>query len=367
MILTDAQAAVEHEIRDWLRVPVSVSQEFYFAGFAGTGKSSLIAHLLGTTNLRAVTATYTGKSAHVLRMRGVNASTIHSLIYTVIPDSDPVEFVLDPYSALCDADLLILDECSMIQDELADDLRSFGKKILVVGDPGQLPPVRGAGAFTRREPDAFLTEIHRQAAESPILRLATAARLGERIDLCDLGAAAVRHYDRSYFLADPTAQVICGIHRHRWAVTRVLREARGIDHAATPYPTAGEPILCCRNDREEGLYNGMIGTAASDAMLDHFGYVAFRASFEEGFERRVSCHPTPFDEHRLATSLPPARYERGVQLFDHGHVLTCHKSQGSEFPSVVLLDDSASFREDRHRWLYTGITRAADRLVILRR
>lgn len=367
MTPTDAQTDVLRDINAWLRVPVSVSQEFYFAGFAGTGKSSLIAYLLGTTNLRTLTATYTGKAANVLRQRGVNASTIHSLIYTPIPDSDPVEFVLDPDSALCAADLLILDECSMIGDDLADDLRSFGKKILVVGDPGQLPPVRGAGAFMRREPDAFLTEIHRQAAESPILRLATAARLGEPLPLCDLGAAAVRPYDRVHLIVDPTAQVICGIHRHRWAITRVLREARGIDSHATPYPTAGEPVLCCRNDKEEGLYNGMIGTAASDAALDHFGYVAFRATFEEGFERRISCQPTPFEEHLYATALPARRYERGIQLMDFGLVLTCHKSQGSEFSSVVLIDDSSHFREDRHRWLYTGITRAAERLVILRR
>ena len=98
-------------------------------------------------------------------------------------------FALNPQSDAADAKLIVLDEVSMVGEEMARDLMSFGKPILVLGDPGQLPPIKGEGAFTRDAPDVMLTEIHRQAAESAIIRLATMARQGEPIGFGE--------YDRS--------------------------------------------------------------------------------------------------------------------------------------------------------------------------
>ena len=69
----------------------------------------------------------------------------------------------------------------MVGDEMARDLLAFGKPVLVLGDPGQLPPVKGEGAFTRDAPDVMLTEIHRQAGESAILQA------------CDLGPRRKAH------------------------------------------------------------------------------------------------------------------------------------------------------------------------------
>ena len=172
-----------------------------------------------------VTATFTGKAAYVLKNKGTPARTIHSLIYSVLEATEEeVEaaakkvarggrqrsatlsgfdrtaaeagieamrqaleqmkkprFALNPQSDAADAKLIVLDEVSMVGEEMARDLMSFGKPILVLGDPGQLPPIKGEGAFTRDAPDVMLTEIHRQAAESAIIRLATMARQGEPI------------------------------------------------------------------------------------------------------------------------------------------------------------------------------------------
>ena len=171
-----------------------------------------------------VTATFTGKAAYVLRNKGTPARTIHSLIYSVIEATDeeieaaakkiarrrPVSarltgfdrtaaeagieamrqalsqmkkprFALNPQSDAAHAKLIVLDEVSMVGEDMARDLMSFGKPILVLGDPGQLPPIKGEGAFTQDAPDIMLTEIHRQAAESAIIRLATMARQGEPI------------------------------------------------------------------------------------------------------------------------------------------------------------------------------------------
>src|SRR5882724_7414266 len=183
-----AQAAAVRSIVDWYprakRMALPTDQEFYLAGFAGTGKSTTANVAIGELRTHCKvgvvrTGAFTGKAAHVLRKKGVhNAQTIHSMIYRLDedPETGELRFRLAIDGPASEADLIVLDECSMVGEQMARDLRSFRKPILVMGDPGQLPPVNGAGAFTNRTPDVFLTEIHRQAAESAILRIATLAR-----------------------------------------------------------------------------------------------------------------------------------------------------------------------------------------------
>ena len=118
------------------------------------------------------------------RMSGFDRTTAEAAIEAMRQALSAMKhprFALNPQSDAADARLIVLDEVSMVGDEMARDLMSFGKPILVLGDPGQLPPIKGEGAFTRDEPDVMLTEIHRQAAESAIIRVATMARKGEPI------------------------------------------------------------------------------------------------------------------------------------------------------------------------------------------
>src|SRR5919107_1831700 len=89
------------------------------------------------------------------------------------------------------AALIVIDECSMVDAELGRDLMSFGVPVLVLGDPAQLPPVQGGGFFTEAEPDAMLTEVHRQARDNPIIRLSMAVREGERLALGQYGESRV--------------------------------------------------------------------------------------------------------------------------------------------------------------------------------
>ena len=122
-------------------------------------------------------------------------------------------FALNPESDAADARLIVLDEVSMVGEEMARDLMSFGTPILVLGDPGQLPPIRGEGAFTRDAPDVMLTEIHRQAPKAPSSRLATRARLGEPIGFgsYDSHVAKMRKGDVTPEQALRGGQLICGM------------------------------------------------------------------------------------------------------------------------------------------------------------
>jgi exodeoxyribonuclease-5 len=134
----------------------------------------------------------------------------------------------------------------MVDEALGRDLMSFGTPILVLGDPGQLPPISGGGFFTEHEPDILLTEIHRQARDNPIIDLAMQVREGREIMHGDYGTAQVigkNDVDRDMVLeAD---QVLVGINRTRRRYNQRLRELKGFDQT---YPQAGDKLVCLRND-----------------------------------------------------------------------------------------------------------------------
>ena len=169
-------------VNRWLKA--GERQVFRLFGYAGTGKTTLAKHFAEGVDGDVLFAAFTGKAAQVLRSRGATkASTIHSLIYrpkgeeevedeTTGTKSIAPTFSINRKSQVSDAALVVIDECSMVDEALGRDLLSFGAPVLVLGDPGQLPPVSGGGFFTEHEPDHMLEEIHRQARDNPIIDLA---------------------------------------------------------------------------------------------------------------------------------------------------------------------------------------------------
>ena len=354
-------------------------QEFYLAGYAGVGKSTIaniaieeIKQKYGIEKVR--TAAYTGKAASVLRRKGVaSAQTIHTLIYTPHLDSETGElsFTLSEKSDANDADLIVLDECSMVDHAMAKDLRSFGKKILIMGDPGQLPPVGGQGAFTNREPDVFLQEIHRQVADSPILHLATLARRGEPMPTqFNAGSVSVRRLTGSEELIhDPNTQLICGLNRVRWDYSQKIRKRLGFDGKV---PVVGERILCCRNNRQEGLFNGGMGVLEAIATRHDGtpGTYSINAKMDDRREPNegIEIDPYLFDNHFTNGQSKKLEIPRKwFDEFDWAYCITAHKAQGSQFPHVTIIDDSRCFRENAGQWLYTAISRAEEGLTLLTR
>lgn len=269
-------------------------------------------------------------------------------------------------------DGILVHNCSMVSKQTATDLRSFGKPLLVLGDPAQLPPIAGAGAFTSRESDYLLTEVHRQAAESPILRLATLVREGRSLPTAPYevetlaGSIAIRHATQKELLR-PDTQVLCGTHRTRWKATAILRAERGIDPKTQPDPLPGERVICTQNDREEGLFNGMLGTVLEVSPVNKYHLLMSVALDDDPTPREVVASRREFLAHQKRESLPPEPRSQGITRWDFAYVITVHKAQGSEWDNITLINDSASFREDAQRWLYTGITRASRNLTILSR
>ncbi len=422
-IPSQQQAAAIAAIEDWFRRRTRDQQVFRLFGYAGTGKTTITRHAIGELGLEPMDRTggsggvlyaaFTGKAALVMTRKGTPASTIHSLIYKVseatpeeiervtrelgslrgglramgpaersfaetqirrlelrLADIHQPRFILNEQSLVRDADLIVLDEVSMVGAEMASDLLAFGKPILVLGDPGQLPPIKGDGAFTDADPDVMLTDIHRQAETSAIIRLATLARqsvpipYGEHDDF----VWKMRRSDISPHQFLKGGQVICGRNATRLFLNTAMKQAAGFPDA---YPRGlGEKIICLKNRHDLGLVNGMF-LDLSDIRDE--SPLAFSATVrtEDGTSvpGRQWFYKGHFDDH-VASDAERLRRDwrdvRGLVESVWGYAITCHKAQGSQWENVIVYDDGLGrTAEDRARWLYTAITRAEQGLVIL--
>ncbi|WP_026379558.1 ATP-dependent DNA helicase [Afifella pfennigii] len=378
MQFSPQQDAALKAVSTWLKKPEK--QIFRLFGYAGTGKTTLAQHIAEGVDGEVLFAAYTGKAAQVLRARGAEkARTIHSLIYrprgeeavedetsgktTVTPT-----FSLNRSSTVAQAALVIVDECSMVDEALGHDLLSFGTPILVLGDPGQLPPVKagegGAGFFTEAEPDILLTEVHRQARESPIIDLAMRAREGARIDYGSYGDSRViskREVDQEIVLA--ADQVLVGRNRTRRLYNQRLRTLKGFEGAL---PQFGDRLVCLRNDPKKGLLNGSLWSVDSVGAPRGPGLQLLLSALDEGPsgpKAKVRVLKSAFED---PDTDPGWALKRRFDDFDFGYTLTVHKAQGSQWDDLVLFDESFAFSDNRARWLYTAITRAAEKITIVK-
>ncbi len=367
-VFTPHQDAALTAAAKWFKAARGGASIFRLFGYAGTGKTTLAKHIAEGVDGKVLFAAFTGKAACVMRSKGCHgASTIHRLIYK--PQEKNEEnptFELWNKAPASHAKLIIIDECSMVDAELARDLMSFRVPLLVLGDPAQLPPIQGGGFFTDAEPDAMLTEVHRQARDNPIVRLSMDIRAGNALAEGQYGdTQVVTRADLDPKRVIGADQVLVGRNVTRRAYNIRLRERRGFTDAL---PVAGDKLVCLRNNRSKGLFNGGLWVVKERPkprrkilrmrlkpdedlggdLADELVKVSVRPEcFTGRIEELDWLERKPFDE------------------FDFGYVLTVHKAQGSQWDDVVLFDESGAFRENRGRWLYTGVTRAAKRLTVV--
>lgn len=413
--LTEDQERAKNLIVEWFIN--TDDQVFVLSGYAGTGKTFLIDYVVRQVlrmkvGSEAVFVSPTGKAAANLVKNGTLAGTVHSLIYL----RDEENFDVDENGEIIESDelafvkkekidekirLIIIDEASMINEAVLIDLLSFGVKCLFAGDGAQLPPVSGTCPLMET-PHYTMKEIVRQAADNPIIQVATMARKGEQIPygnygdkVCVIPKAALRNGERKrlFLKAD---QIICGINRTRIRLNDEVRRYKEIDEDAC-LPTEGEKVICTLNDWEKPLdehrrfylVNGIIGKASDvKESVDDLATMDFQADFMPNGVK------VPFDTGIFTDGKYRHRYgDRAVTLsngtvvhennfailrklrsvseepicrFEFAYAVTCHKAQGSEFDFVIVFDESWAFGEERDRWLYTAITRAKEKLLIVR-
>lgn len=425
----------DEEVPIYTRGFTNGAPDFLLQGYAGTGKSTVLPFLVEATGVnphQIVFCSPTGKAAKVMTRKldaeGIHkpAITIHKAIYRPkmlqayqieaeletaqalyksavsrgdaaaikelrnkisqleknldrAYDENAPKFQLDTQSPIQFAHLIVVDECSMVDADMADDLRSFGVPILAIGDVGQLPPVSQAGpGFCIREPDANLTEIHRQALDNPIIWASMLVRQGKPIPFGTHDSGLLSVVDRESDM-DPTfdlardAQIIVGTHTRRWITTRKFRKLMGFNKDRAP--KRDELMMIVKNSRTIGtLVNGTMAFMLDDVQDFEPGRVTYLANIEddEGHHHTIRCLQANIEEHYLGKgvySAPKrdvfrAKQDQRVHELDFAYAITCHKSQGSQWDECIVHDESGTFRESADRWLYTAITRAAKRLTI---
>ncbi|EOO44389.1 ATP-dependent DNA helicase [Bacillus cereus] len=385
--LTAMQLDAVNTITTWYKN--SSEQCFFLAGYAGTGKTTLVEYViqkLGIKLKKVTFACYTGKAALVLTQKAkgkYKAHTIHRTIYHLdVNSKGKTEFILKEKEELQHIKLIVIDEASMVDGEIMRDLKSFGIKILFIGDQGQLPPVsqKGNEEFLQmfNNPDFSLTEIHRQAEGNPIIHLSMLARKKQKIDYGWYGqnneVLVINRYDwnrlreKCYTTAD---QIICGYNKTRHALNQDIRRFIGFNE---DLPQVGDKLICVKNNwnkniQDVSLVNGMTGYVKNmkPSVKDNLYLTrdSINIKFRPDFTEQTFDDLNLVNDHFLGNKYELLPHEYGVyDSFDFGYAITCHKSQGSQWDKVVVINEVLN-HEDHHRWLYTAITRSSDRLVLV--
>jgi len=357
MQLSQDQTSAFDAVMKWYKTK---DKYFVLGGYAGTGKTTLakeIAKEIGESGV--IFCAYTGKAAFVLREKGCNnTGTIHSFLYKFVDEEGgQPHFGLNYESEMIEADLVIIDEFSMLPQEIIDDIHRLSKKVLYLGDTFQLPPVNGDCGLV---PNFVMKEIQRQALESPIIRAATAVRLGNGLSHVNEGDFVYcykKEIGRERFLA--ADQVIVGKNKTRREWNTKFLTYLEFNNPG-PYCYGGEKIICLKNSRERGMFNGMIGKCVTGRPKNGNWMLTFEC---DGVTyENVPVWKGDFE----GAEFKGIRLEKGIERFDFAYAITCHKSQGSEFDDVLIYNEAfGKDMTERNRWLYTAITRGKKTVTLM--
>ena len=357
------------------------------AGYAGTGKSTLIRFIISALNLDpedVCYVAYTGKAAQVLRSKGCpNAMTAHRLLYKSIQKDDGTFYHI-PLRPIIGFDLIVVDEISMLPKHMWELLLSHKNHVIALGDPGQLPPVLAEDNGVLAFPHIFLDEVMRQAAESEIIRLTMDIREGN--SLKPFLGNEVRIVGREELLEPGFLawgdQIICGKNETRHQINTIMRKIKMQPDQTEPL--IGDRIICLHNEWEcinltgDALVNGLSGTITGleytndNPFMEKTPLIDFKPDIDDsdtfkGLEAdyKIFTEHVPTVTKETFKKIP--KFYRPKE-FDYGYCITCHKSQGSEYDKVIVLEEylRGESKDGHSRWLYTAATRAAKKLIIVR-
>ncbi len=387
---TQQTKAQEQSIEDILlshAEEIVIEPYITLGGYAGTGKTTLIAHfriLLEEyfNKLNVAFCSYTGKATRVLNTKLIensaiyprdNISTIHGLIYSPIENSRQ-EIVGWERKNEIPYDLIIIDESSMISHNIWEDLLSYQVPIIAVGDHGQLPPINSEFNLMS-EPHLKLEEIHRQAKDNPIIKISMQARLMGTVPLKDHGEGVKKVSKKDLDTRDFVEEllngynkdvlVLCGYNHTRIKLNKYIRNLLGFYN---PEPQVNDRVICLRNNHAKGIFNGMLGNIYSiQTNPDNEDYYDVEIMMDGDqipytgtiLKNQFNKTPMNFGKER--------KYTLDVDLFDFGYALTVHKAQGSQAKRVILFEERFTKMDQKtwNKWLYTAITRAEEELYII--
>ena len=258
--------------------------------------------------------------------------------------------------------------------------------VIALGDPGQLPPVSGKANGVLAHPHVFLDEVMRQAKDNEILRLSMDIREGKPLEYFmgkDVRVVPQKELNAGGIWKWPN-QILAGKNLTRNTINDLMRQ--NLFHRKSSFPEEGDKIICLHNDwevlndNEDALVNGLTGTIHNiRAKVPSNEVVAetFCADFLPDYEGAtmftgLEMDTCMFTEHEAGKNKYNAKLPVGLEYmphyFDYGYCITAHKSQGSEYDRVLVLEEflRGQSKADHIRWLYTAATRAAKKLIIVK-
>ena len=384
--LSKKQKDVLDSILQWYKQ--RESQYITLGGYAGTGKTTLLGYLNSKLhkekkNFHIAYCSFTGKASQVLKTKLLEnrsllptdfIGTIHRLIYKAIVDEKDNIIGWEKISVEdFQYDLIVVDEASMVSESIWNDLLSFQKPILAVGDHGQLPPIEGKFNLMEK-PLLRLEEIYRQEKDNPIIMVSELARKYGEIPTLEFGRF-VRRFERDSddvqeFLSSQLSSytenmmVLTGYNHTRVKLNEGVRQLLEFE---SDEPEIQDRVICLKNNAELGIFNGMLGTVQSIEKIttDTTSFYHCGIIFDGGDEE--FCGAISIEQFGKKETLKDT--SRDINLFDFGYAITVHKAQGSQADKVILFEERFPKMSDDmwRRWLYTGVTRAVNELYIIGR
>lgn len=420
--LTDEQQAILEKSSDWFSkhfrrftriqvgrgVKVPPTPYLTIGGYAGTGKTTLISSIAnkirekklleGHKNFSIAFVSYTGKASFVMKSKLEDSKkrndfigTIHSLIYAPkygFDDNGKRVVTGWKRSKEITHDLIIVDEASMVNKEIWDDLTYYQIPIIAVGDHGQLPPI--GGKFNLMEnPQLKLTEVLRQSKNNPIIKLSESVRktgfirpgmYSKNVVKMDWNNPVCQQFIKNLQVDEDTI-ILCGFNKTRTSLNKLIRDKLAFTKNH-PYP--GERVICLKNNHDNKIMNGQLGTLMWLTVPGTKNSTIYEMTIKLDNDKAAYCnlvHNDCFgketydnmyqlydkDERKKYYGLMKETGFKSIDAFDFGYAISVHRSQGSEWDKVVLFEQRTSHWDDEYykRWLYTAVTRARKKLVII--
>ena len=329
---------------DYIVTNMKKRQYTVAGGTAGVGKSTCLAYLAKKYPSFKVCA-FTGKAANVLRKKGIHdANTIHSTIYSCEENTKGDIIFRLKYPHQIDFSGLFVDEASMISEDLFEDILSFNVPVVFFGDHGQLEPV-GSKFNLMAKPCVKLETIHRNA--NTVAKFAAHLRTGQSAQsfgAFDETVKLVPKKNVSIKNLAEAGQVICAFNKTRNAINKKVREHFGYKNKIEK----NEKIICLKNNKLFGIFNGMQGTVISVNKN--------KITFVDDSKKKFIVDAF-FDQFGMDKLHDSAQYDKDIGFFDYAYAVTCHKAQGDEWDDIIVIEERCDLWEHK-RWAYTSASRA---------
>lgn len=360
-------------------------QWFSYSGGAGTGKTSIVEMIIDKLKLdddQYITCAYTGRAALNLQQKGLPSSTVHSLIYHTLlekvpyidEDSGETKYKMEFHFILKELlpenlRLIVVDEATMINNDMRDKILGFGKPTIFIGDMNQLPPIFGV-SDVMLYPDFKLTKIMRQNEGNPIIQLSQMILNDDYYDFGDYGdSKVISSIEFGSNLVKDYDMILCGKNKTRdYLNNRIIKEVIG---KKSLQPFIGAKVVNRHNNwdiavKGISLTNGLVGYITNFSKRKSYqGYytIDFRPDFmdDEFEDLKIDC--------KYILSNYDKRKNYGItqfEKFEYAYCITTHISQGSQYNRVLFFDEPFADKETTKKLRYTAITRAIDNITIVR-